>query len=891
MDRSGWRRVGAFALLLMGGHASEPLHAQVPVGGQLPDGAQHPPGGEPRPVVLRVYLEEFGGPPLLPNGPPLGHLLPDLIQVELARLPAVEPRRNVTAPSCGEAVSRTVAQKSPDAFVSAGRDSVFYVITGQTEEGSPPAVSYVLSRCGASRGEPLLPGRQPISEENPLRDLLSIARAIAERLGEEIPRVGVVVDELEHGGGGPLDSGAVARTLQQRVTDAIWEAGGLEPVPQGGAYRIGGRVETREQVATVKVWLHRQDNGGSDTVSLAAAVPSVELFADTVASAIVRRLNRLRFAPRLAASSSLEGTPVDSLLEHARRALCDGVSERCTPSPDAAATAARVALERDSLDARALAILGRAELARSRPTEALAALQRASTLARESRRDGRPHPVTWETRLVMELADAYQKAGNYEAAARNYARAAELSPADGSVFLNWSRTLRSAGRSMEAIETVSRGLAANPDHAALRTELEAALKALPATEVLGQSHRLVTPCAGSAASRDLCAETLIRLGKIYFASPGAPLQEAESLRSAKELFGAALALDPVSQQLVAEASAYLAALHLGTISVSREPDNRLSASSPGFDREESDRYLRRAEAIAPGHLLPATQEWLGRLRSLYWLAVHDYEQARAYADLARKARATDQNATFLLAQADFLDAVSREERARTMPDSSVQLQRSALELYDRSAGRLRRLLRAGFVQVYPYLRDANARLSREHQTEAEVVEIARRPRIRLAGADLAGTLLSYCVDEMKDFSCGAVLATEIVRGGAEVTVDDTLNAIEASVLAGRLDTAARLLTPMLVRNLEPCRRLVTDFYGFWIAAAQGEDSRSRARFGRWRSSLREARDDGQTLLCWILEGAKARLDTEPEPPRALLLRQMLRAMVEPGAPVPELGEE
>ncbi len=830
--------------------------------------------------ALVVYIQEFRGASPVADAD-LGPFMANLVRLELTRVPqanvraAAPPAARDTLHGCPE------LPRGGERVLAAGREQRVYAISGAFEAGKPSAVTFLLARCGDQGPVALLPGRQSLTADYLLGDMLTVARTLTDRVDAERPRIGVKLEPIESGGSGPPDPGTLAPSLLLRLREALWDAGDLQPADTGVAYRIRGRVEVQGGAVSARAELLR----AGEAMPLDSAIgggPAEKALAvlDDVARKAVALIGQWRFVP-VAGGPGADTVSVEGLLRRGQEALDAG-------NMAGAAGAAQAALARDSTNGDAYLLLGRAERARARPVEALTALERAATLAEQARGAGRPYERAWEHGLRLELAAVYQQVGNTEQAAFNLQRALQLGEANDSLIVAWSRTLRSADRPLEAIEALAPGLRADPVNAELRAEVGAALAGLTIPLVRGRTDRLVTACRVDPWLRSACANTLGLLARRTLPRPLRLALGTDVAAPAEELFTAVVALEPPEASTLAAASTYLAAFHVGTFVLTGQGNGSYDVALEGFDRDEAGRNLARAEALAP-QTPDVLRRMIAGLRGQYDLALGDYEGTRAAARQAAGQHSIELNRDYLVVQADYLEARRLEERAQAAADSAPELVRRAMVRYASAADRARGLIADQQAVAYPYYRASIYALARLRgpggvtdplQVVTDAVE-----RIVREDAEAGRELARVCVDQLHDYGCGYMVNAELTRA-RQATIVDTLNAVEVAFLAGLNPKGDSLLAVVNADSLAACDAPVARFYAFWSLSQRGAPAEAPSAFTAWRDALARQRAGLlQGPRCWIFDGALARLSAAP-PPGAELLRAMIRAMQTRDAAVP-----
>ncbi len=836
-----------------------------------------------------VWVREFDGRAPVGDAA-MGAFAAQLVRLELARMPrltavpATQPRKGAT-----DACPERSVKPPPEPVRRAGaRAPIAFSITGRFDDTSP-AVDFQLVRCDAEGPVLLLPGRQRIDPLQALRDLLTAARLISDRLDEEYPREPVLVEILPRPGS--RDERGVAESLARRLANGLWDSADLEPADSAApwAWALVGEVESGGGTATARIVLRRA-RGDSvtelDRLTVTQPIASVPEFADSVGRRSLALLNQWRYAPR-ASDAGAAPVSADSLLAGARHALCNEGAERgCTPNGDAAVATLRTLLARDSTDGRAWRLLALAERGRLRPYAAVSAFERAVQAADAARAAGQPYPDTLETKLRAELAGAYLSVGNTDKAAATYKEALKLGADPVQTSIAWSRALRTAGRQLDALEAVAGGVRVAGATPELRGEMDATLRALTIAELHGQTARLQAICRTDPTMLAPCGDALVRVARAELRRPGSGEVRAGAARDAEELASAAVALDPPQPAPVIDASLLLAGLRIGVATPTLSPDGPFTLTFPGFDREKADEQLRRAEAYGKDEVPPLSRPWLAALRAQFWLAARDYARAREYATQAPQTTTGPLNRDILLVQADLLRAQQLQDSAAST--GTPQLLSAAADRYGAAARGARARLARAQTDAYVYYRAAingrTAIIPEERGTAAATVtqEIADIARANHAAGLALGTL---CVETLYDFPCGlgATAGTLRARGA---NVDDTLNAIESAVLAERPLFADSLLAAVANSPVDRCLVPVPPFYRVWRDLQRGIEADTD--FALWQKATLELRAPPAVRFCWLFRGASARLGREPAPAGADLLLEMIAAMQDNSVSLPPL---
>jgi hypothetical protein len=242
--------------------------------------------------------------------------------------------------------------------------------------------------------------------------------------------------------------------------------------------------------------------------------------------------------------------------------------------------------------------------------------------------------------------------------------------------------------------------------------------------------------------------------------------------------------------------------------------------------------------------------------------------------------ASEPVADLLLGQIDLLDAIPRTGSQGSAPGSADQ----ARDLFERAANRFTRLLRDGVRWAYPYLRDANAQLGREVETEAGLRDYVRR------NGELGARLMSYyCIEQIKDLACGLTVSDARVENGLLVSAGDSLEVAESNVLTARYGPAQVMLDPLLRTLDNACQAAVGQFYEFWIASVTDQREKASEAFARWSSAAQDMRQQYRGF-CWVFEAAKSELGKQPPAlSEADLLLDMIGAMEDVEVALPPRG--
>jgi hypothetical protein len=390
------------------------------------------------------------------------------------------------------------------------------------------------------------------------------------------------------------------------------------------------------------------------------------------------------------------------------------------------------------------------------------------------------------------------------------------------------------------------------DSAGAKSEALAALADMSFEEVADGIIAIRRKCATFTFVR---AECLVILTNVAVLAARSNENDAR----ARSVFEAALDLGP-APRLRQRLSTYVAATFANgaLIDMTATPRVRVNMSRQAID--SANYYLDTAQS--QGDSDPLIEEWTFRLRALVLQNELKFREAYQAAKSARD-RAKDPNSVSLMAQSLFMASVSTPVDSQALLD-----QREAQAL-------LNPLVDQGYGGAYSLFVSVNHELGQDSSSLTRLR--ARGESYRDYAAFHALTHL--CNQIKQDFKCGYDAVLRTMTLGLRKSPLDSLDAVEAAVLADSTEMATRWLARLPATSaFRNCYQPLPAFFSVWAQFARGKDVAKS--FQEWVGSVGKLSARELPNQCWQFNAVAYKLRSLPrEQEWRVTLRGMLARMI------------
>lgn len=817
--------------------------------------------------VPRIFVSDFTVTGLPRHGSELVSVVPGLVALGISAESNLLVERVHVMPVCRRTAVGVVADSVRTGEQMSEGD---LAISGHIVSDSIDLqLEYLIATCGVE-GLRTVHAREPERipwSEAPMR-LVAAAEEIVQAVQGVLPLPSVSVADFQ------VRTRSVSAEMGSAARTGVVGALALDRsfrIEEGQArYTLSGWVEDAGP-ERVRVAIRVSSTNGNEVVSAEGEVGEIHGVVADAADQVVLVLQQKEAESQLGLRpGSLDALSRARLFQAGRDALsCSPADAECTlGGPTRAAAFFYAAGVQDTRDWQAQALYGRAELARGNVSQAIPAVENAFQLWQAGPNASRSAGAE----ILNDLARGYRQVGNHPEAIRVYGYSLELVEDQPQVHVMRAESYRALKSYPEALRALTRAYSGSGNQNLLRDAIIGTIQAAEPSNLIESLAVVREGCRADASLQRYCAEALINRGYAFYSDGRAPVD-------VRRVLSAALELGSVEPRARMQALAVLAALAIGREMHSPRGDGESMVSYPNAVPDSVAHYLGQIASV-PADAAPAwLNEWVVRLKSVYSLSRGNFRMAYTDALHAQQVRPTP-NAAFVAGLAAYLLARRFEEESHNGVAAGAA--DSALVWYATATRHLRPAVDARMSLAFRYYRSASHHAGDDAGARTVLQQLVQQnPTDR----ELRTAILHVCNEYLKDFQCGYALTAEWDAKGMLTSDVDSLGAVETALLAGELAVAEGWIVPLLKRELSACRAAVAAIFHTWVLSASGRYQEMGASFDRWSAS--------HSLLlpgrppCWVFDGALAALEGPSAPPQAELLTQMIRALLDPAAPLPE----
>ena len=834
---------------------------------------------EVRPVSIQqspvVYVEDFRQSAPIPEVD-LSSFATSLVGLRLLEIPSLTVRRVTKAPDCENPTPRsnTPAQIPgvPNFQSTTARSGDFYVVRGSIGVRLPEIVlDYSVSKCESRTSRKILQDTQPFTLDHAREELTIAAHAIGYKIEHVAPPTQIAV-ELFQIEGNVQDSKAMQESIRRQVIESMSKSPDFE-VTDASDYRVGGSITLQKGASVLRPFakgkiqadLHIEAHGKPYPLKpLMGSLDDPDKFYAAVAEEVQHTLPQVLLAEHLGLPQILGNMKLDELVGEGSQLL-----EQCAPNDHSCASAGLAipvltsATKQDPNDWKAFLLLGQAQMFSGKYTEAAGSLEKASVLIKHEIDSGKVVSVPDQVQAFNLLGDAYRNVEKYPQAEATYDESLKLMPAQPAVYVSKALALRFDSKPLQSLQVLLEGIriagsqtAAQPLHDAAKDVIGALQKDDfdKAEQLLAQAYS-----DGEPVGNEYALVLSRKWGQVLETSWTPENRSAANVALRK-------ALDLRLSDPDVEAEVY------GNLARTQLVDG---------DRQVLDSYLTLAEKLPAGQVSVYNREWIARIRAEDQLEHHEYEKARASADLAYHIVQTD-NGAYFAALTTYRLAEAKEKPAGASPAETAEVH----SLYQQSADFAGPLVdKRSATNADMVFTLASHPLGQDQKTRDRFERILKQyPNDVSALYALMFVCSQYLIDPNCAFSAAQKWAA--LPNGPQ-TAGEFLDLAEFAVLANKDDTANMwLATAMAKPGITPREKSLFYFYRLWVAMRQGHSSELLDDFQGWQAATLEFRKT-DSELSWVFDGAKTALKQDRiSDKEKQLLGAMMDALEDKSRPLP-----
>ncbi|HEX3438084.1 MAG TPA: hypothetical protein VHT24_15050 [Pseudacidobacterium sp.] len=824
-----------------------------------------------QPPVYVVDFQQKLPPELASKLGNLNTFTSDLIKIRLQEIPSVTVRRVQAPPSCEEAQAQVnqgsrpqagqTAQVLPTAVVSSGD---FYTVEGQIEaqgQRSEILLSYEVEKhtCGQKDVQPVFQDALPFTPNQALDAITIAAHAIAFKIQKAVPptQIDVTVFQIDSDLQQQKD---IAAGVRKALVDEIAKWPDDYKVATPSNYRITGHITFQKSRlpipwnATVTADMKIEADGKPYPLQLVTGSSDQLLkFYEAVTNEVIRGLPEVLAAVHLQLTGFDEAMKVDQI---------NHLLDQCPPEGECAGAQDAVTLL--SVDAlknpnswNVFFLLGKAQLRAGKAGDAVTSLEKAESLVEQNQ----VAPAE-QAQLLNLLGDGYRNTYKWEQALSVYDNSLKLDPKQAAVYGSKAQVYLYLSKSLDALRSLIEGLKVSTkdsDSQPLHESAKSIVNKLQGTDINAAETSLREALsAGVPVSNEYGILTEQKWELILRTN-----WNAENRAKARGEFKAALDHHPNDPDVLA--LLYTVSARVELVDGDRQHLQDLVAEVGKFDAAQVPAYIR---------------EWAKRILSQDDINHADYEDAAKAADEAYHIQPTNDDASYMIANATLLDArckeaawsrgekfeiMERETREKMCMEDKLldpavtevaKLPPEIVAQYKEAADIASQLVDNKYQAAYGVFMRANHSLNKDTETKIRFERLAAKdPKDQVT----SNILMFVCSEYVFDFHCAyqaAKNAALSVPTTGSTAADDWLNLAETAILDGD-DKTARNWLDIALRQPDPTPRNASLIYLYrlWVAMREGQTSEFKQDFDSWSEAANKF-SQGKDGISWIFTGAR-----------------------------------
>jgi tetratricopeptide (TPR) repeat protein len=835
---------------------------------------------EAKPVSIRpspvVYVEDFRQSAPIPEVD-LSSFATSLVGLRLLEIPSLTVRRVTKAPECENPTSRsntpTQLPGVPNFQSAAAPSGDFYVVSGSIGVRLPEIVlDYSVAACENRTSRKILQDTQPFTLDHAREELTIAAHAIGYKIEHLAPPTQIAVEPFQIEGN-LQDSNAMQDSIRHQLIASMSKSPDFE-VTDTSDYMVGGTITLQKGASLLRSFakgkieadLHIEAHGKPYPLRpLTGSLGDLDKFYAAVAEEVQHTLPQVLLAEHLGLPQILGNMEVNELVSKGSQLL-----EQCAQNDHNCASAGLAipvltsATRQDPNNWKAFQLLGQAQTFSGKYAGAAGSLQTASTLIKHDLDSGELISVSDQVQALNLLGDAYRNVEKYPQAEAAYDESLQIMPSQPTVYVSKALALRFDSKPLQSLQAILAGLkiagsptAAQPLHDAAKDVIAALQKDDfdKAEQLLAQAHS-----AGEPVSNEYALVLSRKWGQVLEAS-----WTPENRTAANAALRKALDLRLSDPEVEAELYGNLASTQL-----------------VDGDRQLLDSYLTQAEKLPAGQVSVYTREWIARIIAEDQLEHHEYEKARASADLSYHIVQTD-NGAYFAALTTYRLAESKNKPAGASPAEIAEVH----GLYQQSADLAGPLVdKRSATNADMVFTLANHPLGQDQKTRERFERILKQYPNDVSALY---ALMTVCSQYLGDPDCAFSAARKwtTLPDGPQLAAD-YLDLAEIAVLADKDETASEWLDTAMSRPGVTSRdKSLAYIYRLWVAMRQKHTSEFSSDFQAWEvetQAFRKTKHD----LSWIFTGARKALqdDLRIDEKEKHLLGAMMTTLDHPNQPLP-----